>query len=94
MTGWLRDHIRNYAAIVELLQQRKTELARRSAPTKNGEKPVVKTGQELELVAFNELQAALTKPNLLHHCDPNKRLYVDLDASKERGFGAMVYHIK
>ena len=30
---------------------------------------------------------------LIHH-DPKRRLYIDLDASKEFGFGAMAYHNK
>ena len=28
------------------------------------------------------------------HFNPTRQLYIDIDASKERGFGAMIYHLK
>lgn len=37
---------------------------------------------------------SFSSPNFLVHFDPESRIYVDLDASKEREFGARVYHVK
>lgn len=45
-----------------------------------------------ELNAFHQLQKIFAAPSLLHHFDWEKALYVDLDASKEFGFAAHVYH--
>lgn len=47
-----------------------------------------------ELNAFHQLQTIYSRPTILTHHDPKRRLYVDLDASKARGFGAMAYHCK
>ena len=45
-----------------------------------------------ELNSFHQLQKAFALPTILHHFDEKKQLYVDLDANKEFGFGAHVYH--
>ena len=45
-----------------------------------------------ELNAFHQLQKSFASSTILHHFDEKKQLYVDLDASKEFGFGAHVYH--
>ena len=46
-----------------------------------------------EMDSFRDLQSAFSSPTFLVHLDPTCRLYIDLDASKEWGFAAMVYHI-
>lgn len=45
-----------------------------------------------KLAAFLSLQKALSKPTTLVHHDPNKILWINLDASKEFGFGAVVFY--
>lgn len=45
-----------------------------------------------KLAAFQSLQAALSKPTTLIHHDPDKILWIDLDASKQFGFGEVVFH--
>lgn len=47
-----------------------------------------------ELDAFHQLQSTFSRPTILTHHDPKRRLYMDLDASKARGFGAMVYNCR
>ena len=47
-----------------------------------------------KLDAFHHLQGLFSKPTILIHYDPKRQLYADIDASKEFGFGAHVYHIK
>ena len=98
LTGWLRNYVPHYAAITKPLQDRKTTLL----------KPSPKGGQERknyslrvkindltasEQTAFDMLQKALAEPTYLVHFDDKMTLYVDLDASKVFGFGAMVYHV-
>ncbi len=46
-----------------------------------------------ELASFDTLQSLLSKPTYLVHFSNSKVLYIDLDASKEFGFGAMIYHV-
>ncbi|KAJ5110022.1 hypothetical protein N7532_002667 [Penicillium argentinense] len=70
----------------------------RGAPSKGDprkahvRRTVLDDPSEAELSAFRILQNEFaTKPWPAHH-DRNRQLYMDLDASKEAGFGAMVYH--
>ena len=44
-----------------------------------------------ELAAFQSFQEALSKLITLIHHDPNKILWINLDAFKEFGFGAVVF---
>ena len=44
--------------------------------------------------AFEDLQQAFESSTFLVHFDKNRRLYIDLDASKVVGFAAMIYHIE
>lgn len=100
LTGYLKQYVPYYTAIAKPLQERKTYLYQKSKPN-NGvrhkataarlrlEKP---TPQEIN--AYHQLQQMFARPTLLHHHDPKRQLYVDLDASKEWGLAAHVYHVK
>ena len=46
-----------------------------------------------EQAAFSVLQKALSTPSFFTHFDCKSTLYIDLDASKVFGFGAIVYYI-
>lgn len=100
MTGYLKQYVPHYSAIVKPLQERKTLLnkglvsttgsARKSAAGRAYlQEPTPK-----ELNAYHQLQGIFASPTMLHHHDPSRQLYVDLDASKEFGFGAHIYHTK
>ena len=39
------------------------------------------------------MQAALSKPSFLTYFDNKLNLYIDLDISKDFGFGAIVYYV-
>lgn len=45
-------------------------------------------------MSFQAIQDAFAQPTFLTYFDPTQTLYIDVDASKERGFGAVAYHIK
>ena len=98
MTGWLRNYVPNYAAITKPLQDRKTLLLA-TAPRAGNErknyanKTRVDDPSPAEQAAFSALQKELSTPSFLSHFDCASTLYIDLDASKVFGFGAMVYHV-
>ncbi len=45
-----------------------------------------------ELASFLSIQEALAQPSTVVHHNPEKILWIDLDTSKEFGFGAIVFH--
>jgi hypothetical protein len=98
-TGYLRQYVPYYAQKAEALQARKTRLLR-GGPTKgaarkrHSQSTVVNLPGPVELDSFNQLQGAFTRATFLTHYDRTRTLFVDLDASKERGYGVMVYHVK
>lgn len=47
-----------------------------------------------ELASFHGLQAALAQPTTLAHHNPDKTLWIDLDASKEFRFRAVLFQIR
>ena len=106
MTGFMRHLIPKYAVLVEPLQKRKTSLL---AAGRNDGK--FTTGQpskrkaftaratfeptELELEAFNNLQAELAEKRVLRHFDRKKRLFIQLDAAAgETGYGIVAFHLR
>lgn len=99
MTGYLRNYVPNYARMVEPLQVRKTQLLKASPPSGSKRKTYVSQTKitdplDTELEAFQNLQNVLSKPTYLVHFEASRILYVDLDASKQYGVGAMVYHVR
>ena len=100
LTGWLRSSIPRYAQRANPLQQRKTDLTKKIPKGAKGHSRKRETNAsqydptESELHSFRDLQNAFSSPTFLIHFDPSRRLYIDLDASKEWGFAAMIYHVK
>ena len=100
MTGYLKQYVLYYSAIIKPLQERKTMLNRnygnRLGNTRRFEanRSFLQMPTPQELNAYYQLQGIFASPTMLHHHDPKRQLYVDLDASKEFGFGAHVYHSK
>ena len=81
------------------LQKRKTDLLKLGpkqgrARKDYSSKTRVDKPSPIELAAFESLQKALSKETSLTHHNPKRTLYIDLDASKSYGFGAMLYHVK
>lgn len=101
MTGYLRQYVPYYAAIVKPLQLRKTLLGKSVTKGAEGTARKKQAGRlritvlsPKELNAFDQLQKIFSSPSILYHFDQKRQLYVDLDASKESGFGAHIYHSK
>lgn len=99
LTGWLRSSIPRYAQRANPLQQRKTELTKvipkeaKGHARKRHSSSSYYEPTEAEVKAFQDLQEAFSSPTFLIHFDPSRRLYIDLDASKEWGFATMIYHV-
>ena len=89
-----------YAQLAAPLQELKIRLLKDSPSTKG--RPRQKYSSTLQLgeptpaqmVSFESLQKALSRPSLLVHFDSDRVLWIDLDASKEFGFGVMLFHVK
>ena len=99
LTGYLRSSVHYYAQLAAPLQNLKTRLLK-EAPTKGNPRRAYSSRFKLPLpsdaekASFESLQDALSQSSILVHHDPNRPIWVDLDASKEFGFGAQVFHVK
>ena len=99
MTGWLRSSIPKYAQRARALQERKTLLTKtlpkdaKGPSRKRQSNGIAYEPTATELESFRDLQNAFATPSFLVHFDPTRKLYVDLDASKEMGYAAMIYHV-
>lgn len=100
LTGWLRNFIPYYAAKIQPLQDLKTALLARS-PSDKGEKRRAYTKRTeigdptpAERAAYDAIQACFVGGLFLRHQDASKVLFMDIDASKDYGFGAMIFHVK
>lgn len=98
MTGWLRNYVSKYAALSKPLQDRKTTLLSGSLKAGNERKNYstriqIKHPTDAEIASFEALQKALSTPSFLVNFDDSLTLYIDLNASKVFGFGAMVHHV-
>ncbi len=97
LTGYLQSYIHFYAQLAASLQELKTLLLRH-APVAGQQRRAYVSKTKLgppsprELASFQSIQETLSQPSPLVHHDPGKILWIDLDASKEFGFGAMIFH--
>lgn len=101
MTGWLRSFIPFYSKLAEPLQKRKTDLlamGRQNGVTDNNRKSYVSRTKwdptEEELKSFKNIQNTLCTSRFLIHNDPQRQLFLKIDASAERGFGVMAFHLR
>ena len=100
LTGWLRGYIPWYAQKAEALQRRKVTLLRMSPSNKGrtrkvySQRTVIEHPDPDELDSYRQLQESFASAGFLVHFDRGRVLYIDVDASKQRGFGAMIYHLK
>ena len=99
LTGYLRRYILYYTQVARPFQERKTLLNQfmnvgGNVCQKVMARTYISTPPNQELNAFHHLQQLFLQPLILLHYNPSCQLYIDLDASKAFGFGAMVYHSK
>ncbi len=99
LTGYLRSYIHFYVQLSEFLHSLKTRLlngAPISGQYRRAYTSKIRLGAPtpLELVFFRSIQDALSEPSTLVHYDSDKILWIDLDGSKEFGFGVVVFPTK
>ena len=99
MTGWLRDYAPYYAFLEAPLQELKTQMLKTCPATKGGARkhfaqrtPVTPTPALQS--AFQRLKDCFKDPRRLHHPNPSRNLYLDVDTSKQFGIGAHLYHVE
>ncbi len=96
-TRYLRSYIHFYVQLAASLQSLKTAFLRK-APLGSQQRRAYASKTKLdpltpqELASFLSIQEALSRPSILVHHNPDKVLWIDLDASKEFGFGAIFFH--
>ena len=101
LTGYLRQYVPYYAAVVRPLQQRKVALTRGlclhlvkgNARKNTASRLRINMPTPKELKAFHHLQSIFSKPLILVHFSPKYLLYIDINTSKEVGVGAYAYHV-
>jgi hypothetical protein len=93
-----RSHVPYYAALIAPLEELKRELLRES-PKKGPQRKRFTTKCSLDnptkaqILSFEGVKNALSGPNTLIHFDNTIPLIIRMDASKERGYGAMITQI-
>lgn len=98
MTGYLRKFVPFYAGIAKPLQDLKISLLR-GAPIQGSSRRYFSTKikifpSEQESASFAMVQKPLTNPSILVQFDPEKPLYIDIDAFLDYGFGIVVFHTR
>lgn len=97
LTGYLYNYRHFYAQLATPLQALKICLLH-DAPLSGQQHQVYASKTKLgvptsqKLAFFHSIQDALSYPSTLVHHNLDKTLWIDLDASKEFGFGAVVFH--
>ena len=97
LTGYLRSYIHFYAQLAAPLQELKTSLLCH-APVAGQQRRAYASKTKLgsptprELSFFQSIQDPLSQPSTLVHHDPEKVLWIDLDASKKFDFEAIIFH--
>jgi hypothetical protein len=100
MTGYLRHLIPRFSKRIGPLQDRKTlmlaqarELGKdRGSARKAYTRRTDFTPTKAEIDAFEDVKAALMRDEAVYHHDPERVLYLQIDASKENGFSALLFH--
>ena len=100
LTGYLRSYVHYYAQLARPLQDLKTQQLK-LAPVKGNPRKAYVSKTKLPLppspteeASFTGLKQALSSPAILIHFSPDRVLWIDLDASKEFGFGVVIFHVK
>lgn len=102
LTGYIRQYIPHYAKLSAALPNKKCELNRLLRKGENDEITKAKRRRKAvttnirnvtieEKNSFDALQLAFKNSSILNHLNPDKKLYVDTDTSKD-GISGIVYH--
>ena len=95
----MRDYVPYYVQLFNSLQIRKTLMLKNSSIKSNARKRFSSDSRlnisiDSKMKFYEAIQKVFSKLTFLVHHDRTRQLYVDVDASHERDFGATVYHVK
>ena len=98
LTDWLRSSISRYAQRVQSLQKRKIALTKNVTVSDSARKKQAIKTQLYDITyekrdVFRNLQTAFVSSIFLIHFDRKRRLYIDLNVSKQWDFVIIVYHV-
>lgn len=98
LTGYLRQYVPYFSQLKDALEQEKTRLLK-DAPKSGHARSSFASNKRIiptpEIIAsFNAVQEQFQNETMLFHHDPSRPVYIDPDASKERGFGTCCYHVQ
>ena len=98
LTEWLRMYIFYYAQVAEPLQFRKTLFLKKNPVKKNQKRffsreTFLINAIDEEYESYQHLQKTFNKSNFLIHFNPDRFFFIDVNASKQRGFGDMTFHV-
>lgn len=96
---WLRDYILYYIGIAKPLQDPNTKLFSQALKSGNlrwsfASKTKVQDPIACKLASFITIQDLLSCPSYFIYPDPECQIFIDIDVSKEFGFGVIIYHLK
>lgn len=99
LTRWIRNYVLYYAQLLNSLQIRKILMLCDSSSKGIARKRFnldirLNIFFEVKLQTYRSLQEIFSKSIFLVHHDRIRQLYVDVDASHEREFGAIVFYVK
>lgn len=99
-TEYLRQYVLYYAQKAEPLMQRKTMLLKLSSNIKKKARKnfskrtdIIKSSKK-EWDFFKQLQMIFSRSSFFIHYDAARFFYVDVNDSKKREFGVMIFHVK
>ena len=96
---WLRNYVPYYAQVAKSFQQKKTILFKKNSTKKNSRKSFSKRTliivfTNFEYITYEHLQHVFSQSKFLIHFVIYKSLFIDVNASKQRKFDAMIFHVK
>ena len=96
---WMRNYVSYYVQIAESLQHRKTILLKKGSSKGNSrkiffKKTLVDQPTNEKYQSYEYLQIRFSKSNFLIHFEAIRPTFIDVDASKKRDFGIMIFHVQ
>ncbi|KAM4067500.1 reverse transcriptase (RNA-dependent DNA polymerase) [Hirsutella rhossiliensis] len=104
-TGYIRHLLPYYGALIEPLQRRKTQLLAQGREIGKIQQGNINKRRafarntkfepsEKERLAFEAIQKEVASGRMIHHMDPSRQLFCQVDGSLQRGFACTYFHLK
>jgi hypothetical protein len=99
LTNYIRVYVSWYAQVFLLLQNRKilllkSDLIKEKSRKVFVRKKTLKRPIEFKIRSYEHLQNVFSKESFLSHFDQLRKLFIDVNISKKRNVGVMIFHVK